>query len=191
MHAVIVYESLFGNTRRVAEAISEGVREAHPDAEVDCLRVDEADPERVAAADLLVVGGPTHMRGMTSRMSRKMGRTGEKQGTPGEPGKGPEPGAEGPGAEGPEAEGPDAEGPGVRDWFHTLPKARNGAHAAAFDTRMGSGMAGGAARGIARRLRGHGFALVADPEGFVIQDAEGPLREGEPGRAKEWGASLS
>jgi flavodoxin len=34
MKITIVYESMFGNTRQVAQAISDGVREAHPDAEV-------------------------------------------------------------------------------------------------------------------------------------------------------------
>ena len=58
--------SLFGNTHEVAEAIADGARTADPTAEVDCVRVAEADLEVVGAADLLVVGGPTHMRGMTS-----------------------------------------------------------------------------------------------------------------------------
>jgi hypothetical protein len=35
----VVYESLFGNTRKVAEAISDGVREAYPDACVECVAV--------------------------------------------------------------------------------------------------------------------------------------------------------
>ncbi|WKX68989.1 flavodoxin domain-containing protein [Streptomyces sp. XD-27] len=177
MRVVIVYESLFGNTRQVAEAIGEGVRESRPEAEVDCVPVDEADPQRVGPADLLVVGGPTHMRGMTSRLSRKMGLTADKR--------------EGEQAEHQHEPEPGAEGPGVRDWFHTLPKARDATRAAAFDTRMDSRLAGGAAHGIARRLRHHGYQLVAEPEGFLIEDAEGPLREGEIDRATAWGAALS
>jgi hypothetical protein len=51
-------------------------------------------------------------------------------------------------------------------------------------------MAGGAARGIARRLRKHGYHLVSDPEGFVLDDVYGPMRSGEIERAKEWGAQL-
>lgn len=177
MRVVIVYESLFGNTREVAEAIADGVGEAHPDAEVECVRADEAAPERVGAPDLLVVGGPTHMRGMSSRLSRTMGLQAEKkEATEGAPHHEPEPGAE---------------GPGVRGWFHALPKAGPGTHAAAFDTRADIRMAGGAANSIARKLRGHGYELVADPEGFIIEDTEGPLREGEHDRAKAWGMSLN
>ena len=178
MRVAIVYESLFGNTRQVAEAIADGVRESRPDAEIDCLRVEEATPERVAAADLLVVGGPTHMRGMTSGLSRKMGLQAEQKESEDDQEKTRHEPEEG------------AEGPGVRDWFHGLSKTRNGARAAAFDTRADFRLAGGAAHAIARRLRSHGYQLAAEPEGFIIEDTEGPLREGELDRAKAWGSAL-
>jgi hypothetical protein len=79
MHVVVLFESLFGNTREVAEAIADGARTADPTAEVACVRVAEADQEKVRAADLLVVGGPTHIRGMTSGLSRKMGLSAEEK----------------------------------------------------------------------------------------------------------------
>ena len=64
-------------------------------------------------------------------------------------------------------------------------------HAAAFDTRLGSALAaGGAGYGIAHTLQGHGYGLVKNPEGFILDDAYGPLRAGEIERAKEWGAQL-
>jgi hypothetical protein len=84
----------------------------------------------------------------------------------------------------------DAEGPGIREWFDGLPKVQDGGRAAAFDTRLPSGLAGGAARGIARRLRRHDYHLVSDPEGFIVDDSYGPLRTGEVERAKQWGAQL-
>jgi Flavodoxin len=176
MRILVVYESLFGNTHEVAEAIGDGIR-SRPDADVTCRPVAEAKPDDVTAADLLVVGGPTHMRGMTSGLSRKMGLRGEAQkaATDGTD-FAPEPGAE---------------GPGVRDWFDALPKAAGGSRAAAFDTRADVRLAGGAAHGIARRLRRHGYELVAEPEGFIIEDIEGPLRDGEHDRARAWGADLA
>ncbi|MDI2124803.1 flavodoxin family protein [Yinghuangia seranimata] len=177
MHVAIVYESLFGNTRQIAEAIGEGVRQSHPGADVDCLQVQEANPDLVESADLLVVGGPTHMRGMTSRMSRKAGLHAiEKEADELKSHHEPEEGAE---------------GPGVREWFRRLPKTHDKLHAAAFDTRAAAPMSGGAARGIARKLRHHGYELVSEPQGFVIEDAEGPLRDGELARAKAWGAALN
>jgi hypothetical protein len=175
MNVVILYESMFGNTHRIAEAVADGVREADPDAQVACLRVAESDPQLVQAADLLVVGGPTHMRGMTSGPSRRMGLAAEEKKDE---------------ADRPETE-PGAEGPGVRDWFDDLPKAAKRSKAAAFDTRADTRMAGGAAHGIARRLRRHRYELVAEPEGFIIEGTEGPLRAGELDRAKAWGADVA
>ena len=176
MKITIVYESMFGNTHEAAKAISEGVREAQPDAAVECLAVADASPELIQSTDLLVVGGPTHIRGMTSGFSRKMGISGEEKAeAKGEP---------------PHELEEDAEGPGVREWFDGLPKVKNAGQAAAFDTRLDYAMAGGAARGIAHRLHKHGYQLVSDPEGFVLDDAYGPLRAGEIERAKRWGAEL-
>ena len=176
MNVAVVYESLYGNTREVAEAIARGVADARPDVTVDVFRVGEADPQRLATADLLVVGGPTHMRGMTTGMSRHLGVSAEAKKDP---------------AEAHDLE-PGAEGPGVRDWLHDLPRAGEGRIAAAFDTRIGARLAGGAASGIAHRLRRHGYSLVAEPEGFCIQDnGEGPLKDGELDRARSWGAELS
>ena len=175
MKITIVYESMFGNTHQVATAIGDGVREARPDADVVCVPLGDASPELINSTDLLVVGGPTHIRGMTTGFSRKMGISGEQK-------------AEAKG-EAPHDLERHAEGPGLREWFNGLAKV-DGGHAAAFDTRLGSAMAGSAARGIARRLRRHGYHLVSDPQGFVVEDAHGPLRAGEVERAKKWGAEL-
>ena len=177
MHVAVVYESLFGSTHEIAEAIAAGITDARPDAAIDLMRVGEADPDQAARAGLLVVGGPTHMRGMTRAMSRKLGLSIEGKKTPDATHDvhDPEPGAE---------------GPGVRDWLHRLPKAGLGHTAAAFDTRLANRMAGGAAHGIARRLRRAGYRLITDPEGFIVEDAEGPLRAGERERARSWAADL-
>jgi hypothetical protein len=78
----------------------------------------------------------------------------------------------------------------LREWFHQLPKAKEGGQAAAFDTRLGSALAGGAAYGIAHRLHKHGYYVVKNPEGFIVDEAHGPLRTGEIERAREWGAQL-
>jgi hypothetical protein len=176
MKVTIVYESIFGNTHEVAQAISDGIRETDPGADAQCVAVGDASAAEPESTDLLVVGGPTHMRGMTSEFSRKMGiSTKEKAEAKGEP---------------THELDPDAEGPGLRDWFDALPKIEVGKKAAAFDTRLGSPLAGGAAKGIARRLHRHGYDLLTDPEGFVVDDAYGPLQDGEIERATQWGAQL-
>ena len=79
MKITIVHESMFGNTHEVAAAIGDGVREARPDADVECVPVVEAAPELIKSTDLLIVGGPTHIRGMTSGFTRKMGVSAEKK----------------------------------------------------------------------------------------------------------------
>jgi len=56
---IVVYDSNFGNTERIARALARGLEEEG--AEVDCLRIDEVDVERLAEYDFIAVGGPTHM----------------------------------------------------------------------------------------------------------------------------------
>ena len=53
MKAVVVYESLWGNTAAIARAIAEGIGK-----EARCLSTLEATPAAVKDAELLVVGAP-------------------------------------------------------------------------------------------------------------------------------------
>ncbi|MFE0462454.1 flavodoxin family protein [Kitasatospora sp. NPDC058965] len=169
MRAVIVYESVFGTTKEVAEEIAAGIHDAHPDAAVECVPVADADTDLTRTADLLVVGGPTHVGTMSSHVSRAAAHL---------------PGMATAGREA------DSSGPGLRDWFHALPDAQNGTHAAAFDTRGPAEHHAGAAGGIARRLAHHHYDVLADPEGFVVDGIDGPLHRGERERARHWGAAL-
>jgi flavodoxin len=68
MRAVIVYESMFGNTHAIADAVGKGLE---PMLEVVVVPLAEAGRERLGDADLLVVGGPTHFHGMSRPSSRK------------------------------------------------------------------------------------------------------------------------
>ena len=175
MRVVIVYESLFGNTRQVAEAIAEGVLAVAPEARVTCVRATEGNRDVAQGADLLAVGGPTHVCGLSSGFSRKLGLKAAQVAAAREAGHPLEPGAA---------------GPGIRDWFMALPKATAGSLGAAFDTRTESLTADPAADGIAGRLRRHGYELVAEPEGFIVEAAQGPLRRGDRDRARAWGERL-
>lgn len=169
MVALVAFESIYGNTHAVAEAIAEGLG---PGGEIRARPVHEADPASVEAADLLVVGGPTHMHGLSTSMSRKLAaQAGEEEDVEVEPGV--------------------VEGPGLRQWL--AKRVGGGRKAAAFDTRIDRSptLTGVAARGIARRLRRRGYELIADPESFLVEDSEGPLVEGELERAREWGAALA
>src|SRR4029077_14637551 len=68
MRALVVYESMYGNTRVIAGNIADGLR---ADYEVTVVPVAEATAELVAGVDLLVAGAPTHMRGLPSAASRR------------------------------------------------------------------------------------------------------------------------
>lgn len=170
MRAVVVYESMYGNTHAVANAIAEGLR---PTFDVVVAPVGEADQGKVSSADLLVVGGPTHVHGLSTAMSRKAAADTAAK---------------------PEDEhelDPDAEGPGLRDWFdNLLPGSRH--RAAAFDTRMDASpvLTGRASKGVARRLRKHDFELVVEPESFLV-DKHDHLLDGEAERARSWGQQLA
>lgn len=171
MRTVIVYESVFGNTREIAEAIAAGVRDRRPGSEVACVPVAIADAGLINGADLLVVGGPTHMRGMSTGMTRQKGAESEQQKFPRlhlEPG---------------------FDGPGLREWLDGMKRQDVAGRAAAFDTRVASRLAGSAAKRIALQLRRRGYRVLAR-EGFVVDGTHGPLRSGETARARQWGASL-
>ena len=163
MHMVVVYETHFGQTREIAESVADGARQAGAAAEA--VELAAADPDVVARAGLLVVGAPTHVRGMSRPWTRGRAHA-QEVGTQG------------------------AIPDGVREWLATLPEVK-GSLAAAFDTRLRSPAAGGAAHGIVRGLRRHGFTVVVDGEGFVVDGAGGPLGAGEADRARAWGQKLA
>jgi hypothetical protein len=167
MRVAVVVESLWGNTRRVAEAIAEGARDAGADAVVVALG-ETAEPP--ADVDLLVAGGPTHVHGMTSARTRR--------------GAAADAGAKG-------LPAPDVGGAPLREWL-AGPGHPLAPRAAAFDTRIGLStlLTGSAAKGIAKRLRGLGYDL-AGRESFIVDDTDGPLHEGELERARAWGAALA
>ena len=57
MKALIIYDSRFGNTEKVARAIGEAIT---PLGEAKVVRVGEANPSELVSIDFLIVGSPTH-----------------------------------------------------------------------------------------------------------------------------------
>lgn len=68
MKAAVVYDSLYGNTERLAQALARGITGGG--VEADTIKVDALDVERLAGYDLIAVGGPTHMAGVSKPMKR-------------------------------------------------------------------------------------------------------------------------
>jgi hypothetical protein len=175
MRALVVYESMYGNTRLVAEAIGEGLRqttETHQVDEVDVVPVGAASGALLARADLVVVGGPTHAHGMSRPASRETAAAETRK------------------PDSPVTLDPDAAGPGLREWFDALPPSH--ASAAAFDTRVNlpALFTGRASKGIGQHLRRRGMRLVAAPESFLV-DRQNHLEPAELARARDWGRLIA
>jgi flavodoxin len=168
MRATVVYESMYTNTHKIAEQIAAGLGRM-----VDTTVV--AVPEGDAAIDgteLLVVGGPTHVHGMSHASTRRAAIEDAEK-----PGKDL-------------TVDPAATGPGVRDWLATLPTIE--IYAAAFDTRMEgkAWLTGRASKPIAKRLHYSGCTMLVEPESFIV-DKHNELEPGELERARQWGEQLA
>jgi Flavodoxin domain len=170
MKAIVVYESVFGNTRTIAAAIARGL--SGP-LEVTVVRAGEADPSVLNGNDFVVVGGPTHAWGLPRPSTRR--------GAPDYATKG---------GRALELEPDAATQTGLREWLAAL--GHSEMKAAAFDTRIKGPQAltGRASRSISRALSRHGMTLVVPAQSFLV-DKKNRLLAGEIGRAEAWGASLA
>ncbi len=168
MRVLVVYESMYGNTHAIADHISEGLRSRH---EVLTASVRDSLETIFDEFDLLVVGGPTHVHGVSTWATRKAAREAAEA------------------DEGLDLD-PESGGLGLRDWFKTVDGHRS--LAVAFDTRLdaSAAMTGRAAKGIARRLRRHGYRLLGEPESFLV-DKQNHLLAGEADRAERWGEMMA
>lgn len=85
--------------------------------------------------------------------------------------------------------------PPIGDLLKRIPDgALEGTSVAAFDTRVPKKwvrLFGFAAPKIAGKLKGKGGRVMAEPEGFFVEDTEGPLREGELERAAVWARAIA
>lgn len=165
--AVVVYESMYGSTRAVAEAVAEGLRESHVGAEaVEVGTLVDRGGELPDGTALLVVGGPTH----AFSMSRPATRIDAVQ----------------------FAAGPlVSQGPGIREWLASveLPK---GLLVAVFDTKvMRPPLPGSAARAAAKQLKALGGRLLVRPHSFRVEGRTEGLADGELAAAVHWGKGLA
>lgn len=178
MRAIVVYESMFGNTRMIAEAVADGLRtEASDPAQVEVCGVADTGAARLEGVDLVVAGGPTHAWSMSRASTRKSAGTMVTK----------------PGADVKLEPGADT-GPGIREWLASLGTLHGSPapRAAAFDTRIKAPavFTGRAARGIRRGLGKHGLWVLGPAESFLV-DRANHLVPGETDRARAWGARLA
>jgi hypothetical protein len=161
MKALVVYESLWGNTAAIARAIADGIG---PDARA--VTTDEATREAVADADLIVAGAPVLAFSLSTQVIRDK--------LAADPGKAPTP--------------PDLTHRSMRSWLDALPEGHG--RGAAFETRIWwspRGVTGAIDRGLQRA----GYRRASTSHKFVVEGTYGPLRDGELDRARRWGMELA
>jgi hypothetical protein len=159
---LVVYESMFGNTQAIAEAVAQGLAKS---SDVAVAEASEAPSHLADDVALLVVGGPTHAFSMSRPRTRQ---SAAEQG----------------------ADPARATHRGIREWIAEV-SPRADLPFATFDTKVVSPhLPGSAARAADRKLKHRRFRQVAPPETFYVTGTTGGLVDGELKRAAEWGESL-
>ncbi len=155
MKALVLYDSVYGNTEKIAEAVGQVLGKQ---SETRTIKVSDAKPGDLVGIKILVAGSPTQGGRPT---------------------------------------------PAMKAFLDNIPAGGlGGISASAFDTGIpsqGRGilmrlllkMLGYAAPRIARSLKNKGANIVAAPQGFFVQDREGPLAPGEVERAADWAKEIS
>ena len=165
MRALVVYETLWGNTGEIARSIADGIRTQQGVDDVQLVEAATAAEELPKSVDLLVVGGPTHAFSMSKASTRDSAR---QQGAKSVPER------------------------GIREWIDGLTTPPSPVMVATFDTRtVAPRLPGSAAKKAMKKLVGRGFRPAVKPESFGVHGYSGPVANGELERAREWGAALT
>jgi len=167
MRAIVVFESMFGDNKQVAEAIAAGLADAGVTA--DAVEVGTAPTDIGDDVDLVVVGSPNHAWSMPRPSTREDAAT-----------KVDEPLV--------------SQGIGVREWLEQA-VLTTGVRTAAYDTRGSRPKAvvafDHASTSIQKRLAKLGGTRLVPAEHFLVVDMTGPLEPGEIDRAREWGRTMA
>lgn len=169
MVAVVVYESIWGNTAILAREIGRGLG-----VETRVLSTFEASLDAIASADILVLGAPVHSYGRPEFVTIQAGRDSEVGTDEATPGR---------------------EFLLMRDWLGSLPPSET--PVAVFEIRIGDLEGEGGAREVIEELTARGHSLLVPAESFQMERfplASGPggwIRPEELERAREWGARLA
>ena len=145
MKAIVIYDSLYGNTEEIAKAIGKGFGE-----EAKVVKVGDVKAEDIAPYHFVVIGSPTQGGRQT---------------------------------------------PATKAFVDSLPAAAlKEKRLAAFDTRLKTVFVkifGYAAPRIETAIKEKGGNTTAQPQGFFVKSAKGPLLDGELERATTWAKSVA
>ena len=167
MKVIVVFESMFGNTKVLAQDVRDGLADAG--ADVALLGVVDAGTELVDC-DLVVLAAPTHALSLSRPQTRA---DAVKKGAD-----------------------PACASTGIREWIDALGRTRSATSAhppvAVLDTRVRKARrwSGSAAKRAARTLRKDGFEVV-EQMSFFVEGVSGPVSPGEHQRARMWGRHLA
>lgn len=162
MKALVIFDSRYGNTEKIACAIGDGLAaELGASGSVRVLPVGEAHPDQLAGWDLVIVGAPTHGSHPSPAMQEFLDHVRDKV-----------------------LAGAKVAAFDTRTDMETL----NGAMRwfGKFLDRLGY-----AAPKISSDLATKGGQVIRPAEGFIVEDKEGPLRAGELERAASWGRQIA
>ena len=169
MDAVVVFESMWGNTAAIAHEIAAGLG-----AGAVAVTTDKATPRMIRSCILVVAGAPVHALTLPTAQTRRSAS--EK--VLGKPGL-----------------HADVSHPSLREWFETLPRGPR--YAAVFDTHIGGPLGHGAMSGITARFADAGYEMLDDPHGFTVRlrtssaEPASLLMPGQEELAREWGQRLA
>lgn len=161
MKALVIYDSQYGNTAQIAQAIAEGLIDASSNlAEVDLRKIDDARPTQLTGFDVLIIGSPTQRFNVTTGM-RDFLRDIPKNALAGV----------------------------IVAAFDTrLTDEELHSHGAVLGKLVD--WFGYAAPRISESLAKHGGRVAVPPEGFYVGGTEGPLLTGELERATSWARQI-
>lgn len=161
MKAMVIYDSVFGNTAQIAQAIGNGLSNAPRAPEsVELRQVGDAKPEQLLGVDLLIVGSPTQKfrpTPATSDFLKSIPRNALK-------------------------------GVKVAAFDTRIKEEEINSHGVVLSKLVD--IFGYAAQPISDRLEKKGGEVSMPPEGFYVEGTEGPLTEGELERATDWARQI-
>ena len=161
MKALVVYESMFGNTEKIARAVADSFGDR-----CDVTIAEAAAMPSAEGMDLLVVGSPTHAFGL-SRPSTRQDAVRQGAAHPTDPAI------------------------GLREYLDVSPLLTGLAAAAFDTRVNMPLVPGSAAHKAHRRLRRLGCRMLCPAESFRVTGTTGPLVDGEIERARQWAARLA
>lgn len=161
--ALVVVDSLYGNTRAVAEAIAAGLPENGPveRGTATVVAASAAGPGDLVGRRLVLLGCPTQRFSISAAMQTFIEKL--------RPG--------------------DLDGIAVAAFDTRFAVRDMPSQLLIFAVRL-AGRRAWAATHLARAAEKAGASRLCEPEGFYVRDVEGPLVDGELERATEWGRKL-